>query len=212
LLNAQEIEHFRIGHELGEEVVQKLCALSIRLSSFCPEYNGTCNLGAGLKELQQQLRDVSSDVLRLSYQLRPAAVEAVILPAALRDLCLQATDHKRAVFFVQNEEVSPLPENASVTLYRVAEESLRNALTHSEATQIKVELGASATGVQLSVKDNGCGFVVGFNKRPGLGLSGMSERMRSSGGAFSILSNPGEGTTVIATMPLTQSMKAGCAV
>jgi PAS domain S-box-containing protein len=211
LLNAQEIEGFRIGYELGEDVAQKLYALSIRLSFFSPDYKGNYKLRTGLKGLDQQLRDVSRDVVRLSNQLRPTP-EAVILSAALRNLCLQATDHKRAVVFVQNEEVSPLPENVCVTLYRVTEESLRNALTHSGATHIKVELSSSATEVQISVKDNGCGFVVGFNTRLGLGLSGMSERMRSSGGAFSVISNPGEGTTVIATIPLIRAMKAGRAV
>jgi signal transduction histidine kinase len=102
-----------------------------------------------------------------------------------------------------------LPENVSLPLYRIAEESLRNALTHSGATQINVELSASATTVRLSVRDNGCGFVVASNTKPGLGLSAMSERIRTSGGVFSIISNPGEGTTVVATMPVTESMKTG---
>jgi len=207
LLNAQEIERCRIGHELQEDLAQKLCALSINVGRFSSEYDGNAKLAAGLNELQQQLWDVSRDALRLSRQLNPAAVEVLVLSAVLRNLCHQATDQKRSVLFVQNEDVPPLPENVSLPLYRVAQESLRNALTHSGATRINVELGASATTVRLSVRDNGCGFVVASNTKPGLGLSGMAERMRSSGGAFSIISNPGEGTTVTATMPLTQSMK-----
>jgi PAS domain S-box-containing protein len=212
LLHAQEIERSRIGNELHDDLAQKLCALSFHVSHFCREYGGNGNVPDGLKELQQQLRDVSRDIVRLSHELRPAPVEGLVLSAALRNLCQQATNHERAVVFVQNEDVPPLPENVSLPLYRIAQESLRNALTHSGATHINVELSASETTVRLSVRDNGCGFVVGSSTKPGLGIAGMSERMRSSGGAFNISSNPGEGTTVIATLPLTQSMKVRFAV
>src|SRR5262249_40434614 len=90
LLNAQEMERGRIGHELGEDVAQKLCAFSIALSRFSREYNGT--VSAELDKLQEQLTDVSKDVVRLSRQLRPAPVEGLALSAALRNLCHEATD------------------------------------------------------------------------------------------------------------------------
>jgi PAS domain S-box-containing protein len=209
LLNAEEIERYRIGHELHDDLAQKLCALSIDLSRYSREYDGNGNLAAELDQLQQELRNVSKDVVRLSHQLRPATVEGLGLSAALRNLCQEATDYKRTVLFVQSADLPPLSEDISLPLYRIAQESLQNALTHSGATSIHVEISASATTVRLSVRDDGCGFVVGSTAKPGLGLSGMSERMRSSGGLFSITSNPGEGTAVIATMPLTQSMKVG---
>ncbi len=212
LLNAQEIERGRIGQALHDDLAQKLCAISIDFSRLSRKYERNGRLVADLDELQHHLTDVFRDVIRLSYQLRPTVVEGLVLSAALRSLCHGATDDKRTVLFVQSEDVPPLPENVSLPLYRIAEESLRNALTHSGATHINVELSASATTVRLSVRDNGCGFVVASNMKPGLGLSGMSERMRSSGGVLSIISNPGEGTGVIATMPLTQSMKVGSAL
>jgi PAS domain S-box-containing protein len=208
LLNAQEIERRRIGYELHEDLAQKLCALSIDLSRFFRGYNRN-GKAAGFDELQQHLKDVSQGVIRLSHQLCPTPVERLALSAALRNLCHQATDHKRTVLFVQKEDMPPLPENVSLSLYRIAQESLQNALTHSGAAHINVELSASATTVRLSVRDNGCGFVVGLSTKAGLGLSVMSERMRSAGGVISIISSPGEGTTVIATMPLPQSVKIG---
>jgi two-component system NarL family sensor kinase len=163
-------------------------------------------MAADLDELQEQLRGVSKDVVRLSHQLRPATVQGLGLSAALRNLCHQATnDNKRAVLFVQNEDLPPLPERISLPLYRIAEGALQNAMTHSGASSIHVEISASATTLQLSVRDNGCGFAVGSNGK-GLGLYVMAEYMRSSGGLFTIVSNPGEGTAITATMPLPQSM------
>jgi two-component system NarL family sensor kinase len=206
LLNAHEIERSRIGDELHDDLAQKLCALSIDLSHFSQECNGNGKVAAAFEKLQRQLRDISREVVSLSHQLRPAAVEGVALSAALRNLCQQATHDKRRVLFVQSEEPPPLSPDISLPLYRTAKDALQNALNHSGATYIQVELSASATTVRLSVRDNGCGFVVASNSKPGLGLSRMSERMTSSGGVFSIISNPGEGTAVTATIPIAQSM------
>jgi two-component system sensor histidine kinase UhpB len=209
LLNAQEMERCRIGYELHDDLAQKLSALSIDLSRHSHACNGNVSLAAELNELQLTLRRISEDVVRLSRQLRPATVELLALPAALRNLCRQATDDKRSVFFVQSGDLSPLREDVAMPLYRVAQGALQNALTHSGATYIRVELSTSATTVRLAVKDNGCGFVVGSSTNAGLGLAGMSERLKRSGGVFSVVSNPGEGTTVMASMPLPQSMRVG---
>jgi PAS domain S-box-containing protein len=212
LLNAQEIERCRIGHRLHEDLAQMLCALSIDLERFSRDYAENDRLAAHFDELQRRVRAVCKDVVQLSNQLRPTTVEGLGLAPALRNLCSQATDGKRTVVFTQNEDMVPLPEDVSLHLYRIAQESLQNALTHSGATYIRVELNASATTVRLSVTDNGCGFVVASSAKPGLGLSGMSERMRSAGGILSITSNSGEGTAVVAQMPLSRPMKAASAV
>jgi PAS domain S-box-containing protein len=208
LLNAGEIERCRIGYELHDDVAQRLCALSIDLSRFSYECDGNGGLAAAFNRVQRQLRAVSEDVIRLSHRLRPTIMESMALPAALRNLCEQATDGKRSVLFVQNQELPPLSQDVCLPLYRVAQEALQNAITHSGAAYIQVELSASATTVRVSVKDNGCGFVVESASKPALGLSAMSERMKSARGVFSIVSNPGEGTTVNATMPLSESMLA----
>jgi signal transduction histidine kinase len=177
------------------------------LGRFSREYAANGSLSGVFNELQQELMDASKDIVRLSHQLGPATIGGLPLSAALRSLCQQATDGKRAVFFIQNEGLPPLSDDVSQSLYRIAQESLQNALTHSGANYICVELSVSATAVRLSVKDNGCGFVVGSDRKSGLGLSGMSERMKTAGGVFKIISNPGEGTAVVATMPLTRSMR-----
>jgi signal transduction histidine kinase len=79
LLNAQEVERSRIGHELHEDLAQRLSVLSMNLSRFSRECDGNGNLAAELRELQQHLRDVSKDVVRLSHQLRPATVAGLVL-------------------------------------------------------------------------------------------------------------------------------------
>jgi PAS domain S-box-containing protein len=208
VINAQETERYHIGQELHDDLAQRITALSFRLTGLSQKLNGSAHLATDFDDLQQQAAAICRDILQFSYQLRPATVECLGLPTALRDLCRHATNHERVVVFAQDETLPQLPKDVSVPLHRIAQEAVRNALAHSGATYIHVELSASPTTVRLSVKDNGCGFVVGSIAKHGLGLSGMSQRMRNSGGRFNITSRPGRGTSITATMPLIQSMKA----
>src|SRR5688572_1824461 len=157
LITAQEIDCYRIGHQLHEDLAQKLCALSFNLSLFSCKHDGTCNMPAGVDELQLQQRSIAEDVVRLSRHLRPTSEEALGLSAALQNLCSQGTHSRRAVVFQQDENLPMVPEAVSLVLYRIAEESLRNAFNHSRATDIRVELSSTGTAVRLSVRDNGCG-------------------------------------------------------
>src|SRR5262249_14382407 len=97
---------------------------------------------------------------------------------------------------------------SAVSLYRIAQESLRNALTHGRATEVVIEARTTTALFQLSIKDNGCGFVIGAIASSGLGLSGMAERMKNDGGTLNIHSDPGKGTTVTATVPIAKMMNA----
>jgi PAS domain S-box-containing protein len=207
VINAQETERYHIGQELHDDLAQRITALSFRLTGLSRKFNGNARLAADFDDLQEQAAAICKDILQFSYQLRPATVECLGLPAALRDLCRQATNHERVVVFAE-ENLPHLPKDVSLPLHRIAQEAVRNAMAHSGATYIHVELSASPTAVRLSVKDNGCGFVVGSMAKHGLGLSGMSQRTRNSGGRFTITSRPGRGTSITATMPLMESMKA----
>lgn len=96
-----------------------------------------------------------------------------------------------------------LPEDVSLCLYRVAQESLRNIAKHAKAKSIAVILSRAADGIKLCVEDTGEGFDVRKVKgKGGLGLISMEERVRMVSGRFSIKSQPGKGTTVEVFVPL----------
>jgi len=158
------------------------------------------------RKLHEQTLDVCKEIAHVSHQLRPVTLERLGLPLALRSLCAQATTGKRRVLFIQQKEVPAMTESASASLYRIAQEALRNALTHSGATNIDVELSASESAVRVSVRDEGCGFVVESATKTSLGLSGMAERMKNAGGDFAVRSRPGRGTIVTATIPMVKAL------
>jgi PAS domain S-box-containing protein len=206
LINAHHTERCRIAQELHDDVAQKIAALSIGLGRFRDENRHLTTL---LDEVQLQLSEICRHIIRLSDKLRPVTVEGRGLSAALRILCERATVDERKVLFVQTEEDVPrLSEDQSRAIYHIAKESVRNAATHSNATNVRVELSVSAGTIRLCVRDNGRGFVVDDISKRGLGLSVMSARFRNAGGDFRIVSSPGEGTAVMATLTVAQFTKA----
>jgi PAS domain S-box-containing protein len=208
LINAQETERFRIGQELHDDLSQRAAALSMRLSHLSRKHDSNKTLATEFDRMWRQASDLCKDIARLSHQLHPTTLDRLGLDMALRSLCEQTSDDKQTVLLRCDEELPQLSNDVSVALYRIAQEALRNALKHSGASHIYVDLRSSRTHISLSIRDTGCGFVVGSVATRGLGLSGMTERMRSGGGSLQVLSSPGKGTTVIATVPILRSMKA----
>ena len=95
VINAQETERYHIGQELHDDLAQRITALSFRLTGLSRKFNGNARLAADFDDLQEQAAAICKDILQFSYQLRPATVEFLGLPAALRDLCRHATNHER---------------------------------------------------------------------------------------------------------------------
>jgi two-component system, NarL family, sensor histidine kinase UhpB len=99
-------------------------------------------------------------------------------------------------------DLGELPEDVQLVVYRVAQEALNNAVRHSEADHVQVELRRDDGDVELSVRDDGRGFTFDETGR-GLGIGGMRERALLVGGKFQIESRRGIGTRVRLEVPIT---------
>ena len=199
LIHAQESERKRISQELYEDVAQRVAALSIGLSTLMQSSGNAENLAGESSRLRLQASEIVNAISRLSQQLRPPSLEHVGLPVALRTLCEQENNPpSRNVIYSQVGDLPQLPWEAAVCLYRVAQESVNNALRHGGATRISVCLSCERGMAELSISDNGTGFELDSANAHGMGLTGMAERMRSVGGELRIDTMPGRGTEVIA--------------
>ena len=126
------------------------------------------------------------------------------MTAALETLSRQLSTSKVSVVFSHQNVPASLSEELTVCLYRIAQEALNNAIKHGRADNISVCLRGTQDSVQLSVHDNG----VGFDARTapaGLGLISMTERVEHVGGALQIRSEPGGGTQVDVSVPVSSS-------
>jgi signal transduction histidine kinase len=140
----------------------------------------------------------------MSRRLHPAILDELGLDAALREECVSFSAQVGVPAEYKSEGAPTLlPEDVSLCLYRVAQESLRNIAKHAQATNVRVVLSGRKDGITLRVVDTGDGFDLNETKgKRGLGLISMEERVRLVSGKFSIRSQPGKGTIVQVCVPL----------
>ena len=198
LITAHEDERRHLARELHDDLTQRLARLAIdagRMENLpaAPE---------GIRPLREDLVRLSEDVHALSYRLHPSVLDDLGLVEALKAECDRITRHGALRVEVDARDVpEALPAEASLCLFRVAQEALSNAARHAHASAVTVLLSPSHRGLQLVVSDNGSGFdPAGSHGHASLGLASMRERVRLLQGDFDIEST-GRGTTVVAWVP-----------
>ena len=190
LIGAQELERARIARELHDDIGQRLAMLAWKLAVH-PE------------ALQNEARDIASDIQSLSRELHPRRIDMLGIVTSIRVLCSEFAEQKKAHVDFQAKDVpSQLPSGISLGLYRVVQEALHNALKHSHVHHFEVGLWAKEGFVHVTVRDSGAGFDVETARRAGgIGLITMKERIKLVQGELTIESRPGQGTTVHAVVP-----------
>ena len=204
LIGAQEQERRRIGRELHDDVSQKLTLVQLELEEVC-EMAEAPPLKERVLMLYDQVSDAAKATRDMSHGLHPAFLDRIGLAAALRRLAMQSAQGRTLKIDIIDEGLAvQLSANASLCLYRVAQEALQNVVKHSHAQHASVEVRANNRQVSLNVSDDGVGFHIERAKE-GLGLISMQERVRSGGGVISIRSVPNEGTKIEVSLPFTET-------
>ncbi len=206
VLRAQEEERKRVARDLHDEVNQALTAILLRLEAV--SQSAPADLADELAEAMALASRAMDELLGLARQLRPAALDDLGLAAALDSQVRRFSEQTgiRAELTTSGEP-DDLSDDAQLVVYRVAQEALSNAARHADATRVAVDLDALDHGVELRVRDDGCGFDSAASldvkdaERRGLGLDGMAERARMVGGDVSVRSVAGAGTTVTLRVP-----------
>jgi two-component system NarL family sensor kinase len=157
-----------------------------------------------LAKARTRLEEALAEVRQLSHQLRPALLDTLGLPSALRQIGEEFADHAELAFFMRSHgRETELPEEIKTVLFRVTQEALANIGKHARATRVDLRLIFHRQAVRLTVQDDGAGFdAVALQNDPkrGIGLRNMQERLASVGGQFRVDSRPGS-TRVIAQVP-----------
>ena len=140
---------------------------------------------------------------RISYNLRPPALDELGLLGALREHLASAQQHDGLRFVLENPEtLPPLPAAVEVAAYRIIIEAVTNVQRHAEASicTVKIELDEHSANLSLEVIDNGRGI---STQRPaGVGLTAMRERTAELGGQFLVNSAVDGGTHIQARLPV----------
>jgi signal transduction histidine kinase len=203
-IEAHEQERTRIARELHDDISQRIALLGTHLIILKQSLPASAtDLQQEIKEMNQQIGDLASDIQTLSHRLHSPKLEVIGLKAAVAGFCKELSHRHDVTIDVHFGDIpEPLPPDISLCLYRVLQEALQNVLKHSASRRADVSLNEQSNTVNLRVTDSGAGFDPHEAVRGrGLGLTSMKERLEAVGGELFIYSKPGSGTTIHAVAP-----------
>lgn len=204
ILTAQEEERSHLARELHDDLSQRLAAVAIEAGKLENETGTNAVSIQSLGKLKQGIISICDDLHRLSRQMHPSILDDFGLEAALVADCTNLMQRTDIEVDCQVENVPrQIPKPIELCLYRVAQESLWNAVKHSGASRISVRLAGKNQQLSLEIRDNGCGINSGGEPpSKGLGLASIKERIRLVAGTVEIQSQPEQGTSIVASVPL----------
>lgn len=210
LMNAQESERRRISRELHDEMGQRLTAMSINLVAVARDLPQTVGplVEERLLEARLLADQTLEEVRELGLNLWPSMLDDLGLVPTLRWYINQQA---RRLALQINFEATGLEERLApeleTALYRIVQEALTNVARHAQASKVSLCLKCKGPMVVLRIEDDGRGFETRDPVAPhavarGTGLLGMRERVTFLEGRFHVESQPGQGTRLIAKVPV----------
>ena len=206
VVSSQEEERARVSRELHDHICQLLVSIKYQfeLVGHRLAHPGDHPVTAIDKEIGA-LSKAIGEVRRISHDLRPALLDDLGLPAALEHIGNELAQRSGlSVQVAARVHEDHLPELQAVSLFRVAQEALRNVERHAGASRVDIRLDDSEDRLVLRISDDGCGFDVKnveLSKDRGIGLTNMRERVERNGGGFQLVSQQGR-TVLMASFPL----------
>lgn len=194
-----------MAREVHDDALQRVAMIRHEVEALrragptAADPDGTRRLDA----IAAEIADLGVTLRTVAHELHPSLIDDVGLPRALDAL---AADFQRseglAVRLAVTDHDLALPAGASLTLYRITQEALRNVVKHAGVREAEVSLAAQQGQVVLTVSDRGRGFVLSPEvAHAGLGLTAMKERAGLARGSVTLQSAPGEGTVVSVVVP-----------
>jgi signal transduction histidine kinase len=201
LVSAQEDERRRIARDVHDHLGQQMTAVRINLEELQRRTDIDTPCAESVERTMRLAEELDHSIDFLAWELRPAALDHLGLPAALARLVGGWSErfNVRADYDTVGIGGVRLRSDVEANLYRLAQEALHNVYKHARATHVSVLLESRDHRVVLVVEDNGRGFAIDDVSQeavPSLGLVSMRERAALVGGELTIESTPGFGTTI----------------
>ncbi len=205
LIRLSETEKAKLAAELHDELGGALSALALdvawvheRLKEKAPE------LADRQAQAMKLVQETAMLKRRIIDGLRPMLLQHLGLAVALSDYVAQWSRKSGVQVDVRvPQEIRGLAPDAALALFRVVQESLTNVAKYARAARVTVEVAADATGVGVTVADDGVGIAAEALARPtSHGITGMQQRIAAFSGTFRVESQPGRGTRIVAHVPL----------
>lgn len=203
MLQGQEAERNRLAKDLHDGLGGLLAGVKLKLSSIVTKTDQpTANNQDAVDDVIQQLDYSVDELRRIAHNMMPESLRYGGLAPALCDLCRYMSSPEVRVTFQDLGINDQYPEQLRITVYRVIQELLTNAVKHAEAEEIIVQCSELDGWLFITVEDNGKGMDMEKSEQAsGLGLANIHNRISLLNGQVETLSAPGEGTTVNIQIP-----------
>ena len=203
VLNVAEQEQSRLGHDLHDGLGQHLTGIEF-MSHVLQQKLATRDApeAAEMEDIARLIREAITQTRDLARGLSPVVLQSKGLAVALADLAASTTRHFRGVrcHCKSADTLPPIPPETAIHLYRIAQEATNNAIRHGKATQVIITIREAEHLFELSIEDNGRGFIENGSTSGGMGLRVMHYRAGIIGGTLQISQQPGQGVTVTCSL------------
>ena len=202
VIQSQEEERKRIGHDLHDDIGTQLSAVKLHLNNIITKVNNEQML-KDIYSLNQEIDGTVQKVRDISHQLLPTTLEKMGLTSALNELCNRIK--KTGEISINCRETGNsrrFDRMKELGFFRIAQELINNAIKHSDASSLSLELIRKEELVSFSIEDDGKGFDYQALKQRealdigGLGISNIEARSNAIGAFVMYDTMPGKGTKV----------------
>ena len=204
LIYSQERERKRIASELHDSLGQNLLIINNVVQHMKLRHS---ELSDDFTPLSQSIQETINEVREISHNLHPHVLDRLGLKKAIESVINKAASASDIHFHSLIADINhALPAGLEIHLFRIIQEAINNILKHSEAKTAAIEIKKSDHQIDLSIIDDGKGFLVrelkkGIVPAEGMGISDMEERTRLLNGKLTITSKISNGTNVKLIIP-----------
>lgn len=190
LIAVQESERREIARELHDDFGAALFGIRTELAlireSAAQDPLDRAEILPHAEAMSGMIDDIQKQNYRMLDRLRPGSLAHARLSESIGDLVDGWAERHRGITWLLSieDEIDGAGEETALTVYRMVQEGLVNALRHAKAETVEVALAFRGSDLVISIRDDGLGLPADFHM--GFGLLGMSERVRRLGGRLSV--------------------------
>ncbi|WP_232782570.1 tetratricopeptide repeat protein [Olleya sp. 1-3] len=195
----QDEERARLARDIHDGIGSDLAGIKLAFEHYSEKHEDASQA----KRIGEAIDNACFDIRSLSHQLHPLSFSKIGFTSFLNDFVDQITNNTTLTiqtFIFPEEDIDKLPEDLLADAYRIVQELINNIIKHAKATEADVQLTKHDAYLNIVVHDNGKGFKT--NKKQGIGLRNIKERLQKVQGTLDIDSGSGNGTSITIDIPI----------
>lgn len=201
-IEGEEKERQRLSRELHDGIGQYLVSVKMQLESLL--YQDEKDVKEQLSKIRTDFDKIVDEIRRISNNLMPSVLEAFGIVFAIRNLCVETSDHTGLQISLDFKgDFESLNKTIKTYIFRIAQEALNNIVKHAGAKRVELFLIRQREEVLFKIRDDGKGFnLQEIKSGSGHGMNNMRERVNLLNGSIEIDSQVNAGTQITINIPL----------